>query len=315
LLRRNLETLRLTSHPGNDEVIVVDNHSSDDSVTIVHESFPEVEVIENRCNRGFAAACNQGIARARGEFVLLLNNDAFLVRDTLDRLEETLRRNPRAAIVSPQLVNGDGDPLQSERSVPTLLDELGVVFGKRRGNRFRARTELAEVEAVPGACVAVRTESIRQVGTLEERFFFYFEDLEWCRRFRRAGWRVLLDPGIRAVHLGAVTSRVISRAAQLELLRSRLTFYRLSYPIALALFLEVFRTVRITANAATQLLLTVVTVGRSKRARRKLKDYAVLLAWLLVGKPASWGFPDRCTCRNPAQCLKGNFPTAATPSR
>ena len=125
MLRQALTALHAACDSARDEVFVVDNGSSDDSTTQA-AAFPTVQLIRNTCNNGFARACNQGIAAADGEFILLLNNDAFLAPDTLDRFEAVFRRHARAAVVAGQLLDTEGRPQRSAGYVPTALYELGL---------------------------------------------------------------------------------------------------------------------------------------------------------------------------------------------
>ncbi|MEA2625725.1 MAG: hypothetical protein QOD06_1770 [Candidatus Binatota bacterium] len=274
-------------------MIVVDNHSSDRSVERARAEHPEVTIVENGCNRGFAAACNQGISRSTGELVLLLNDDASIAPGALDQLARAFSGEARAGAIGAQLRDGNGSPLASARAVPTFLDELGLAWG-RQPPEPTSGGEVVEVESVPGACLAVRRAAIEDAGALDEDFFFYFEDIEWCRRLRRRGWKVLLHRGAAATHLQAVSSRAVPRVAQLELLRSRIIYYRKTFAPPLAAALELHRSLRLAVNALAQLAGLVLTLGRSERQRRKLGDYAFLLRWLAAGKPRDWGFPDKC---------------------
>jgi hypothetical protein len=301
MLAANLRRLRALSPPGVDEVFVVDNHSTDGSPEMVADSFPEVLLIRNGCNRGFGAACNQAISRARGELLLLLNNDALLSDGALDRLAEVFAGDARAAVVGGALVDPDGTPERSVRAIPSFRDEIGGGIWKKRRNVPQSAGKPVEVEAVPGACMAVRRAAVEEVGALDESFFFYFEDLDWCRRFREHGWKVYLQPAARVVHR-PTSSRRTARAAQLEMLRARLVYYRRVYGRPFAWALELLRMARIAVNVVTQLVATAATLGRLPRHRRKLEDNAVLLGWWLSGKPETWGFPDRCDCREPESC-------------
>lgn len=193
------------------EIIVVDNASSDGTVEAVRAAFPGVEVIANRGNRGFAAANNQGIQRARGRVVVLLNPDTRVARDALGRLVRYLDENPAVGVVGPRLVYPDGRTQPSRRRFPTLLTgflESTVVQDYWRDNRVlrryyvadRSDDETQEVDWLVGACLAVRREAIETAGLLDERFFLYSEEVEWCWRIRRAGWRVVYLPEATVYH-------------------------------------------------------------------------------------------------------------------
>ncbi len=298
MLRQALTALFAARDPARDEVFVVDNGSSDDSPDMVARDFPSVHLIRNGCNNGFARANNQAIARAEGEFVVLLNNDAFLAPDTLSRFEEVFRARPRAAVVAGQLVDAEGNRQRSSGHTPTALDELGLGFLKGKP-RAGDPESLAEVEAVVGACMAIRAEAIRDAGSLDNDFFFYFEETEWCQRFRRYGWQILLEPLARVTHLKGASTRGKRRGAQIEMLRSRLTFYRKTMSAPLALLVTVARLTRLVINTAINLVATALTLGLLPKLREKAAVYALQMAWLLAACPEHWGLPDKCPRGNP----------------
>lgn len=276
----------------NDEVIVVDNGSSDGSVGEVKARFPEIRIIENGCNNGFARACNQGLRLARGDFILFLNNDAFLPTGALERLIEDFAAYPRAALIGGQLVGEDGKPQRSAGAAPSFLSEIGLVRHKHLN--VSNITQPVEVETLVGACMALRRAALSDAGPLDEDFFFYFEETEWCVRLRRHGWTVMADPRIRIKHLKGASTRAVRRDAQVEMLRSRLLYYRKTMPAYLALSLTAWRAVRLVINAAANLILVALTLGQIRALRNKLTSYLTQLAWLALGCPEDWGLPDKC---------------------
>ena len=195
------------------EVRVVDNASTDGSAEMVAREFPAVHLVRNTENVGFARANNQALAEARGEFLLLLNPDTLVPDAALDTCIDFLREHPEAGIVGCRLVRADGSlDLACRRSFPTPFDGfcratgLSALFPR---SRLFARYNLTyldehrttEVDAVNGAFMLVRAEAARAVGPLDERFFMYMEDLDWCWRFRAAGWKVYYHPAATVVHL------------------------------------------------------------------------------------------------------------------
>jgi len=293
MLLRALAALHQSCDRVRDEVFVVDNGSEDDSMEAVAREWPEVQLIRNPCNNGFARANNQAINRARGEFIVLLNNDAFLAPDALDRIAAAFETRPRAAVVAGQLVDAEGRAQRSAGRIPTALDELGLGF-LRRQPRDPRPTTLAEVEAVVGACMAVRATAIREAGSLDNDFFFYFEETEWCHRFRRHGWQILLEPAARVTHLKGASTRGGRSGAQIEMLRSRLTFYRKTMPLPVALALTTFRILRLALNTAVHGMTVMLTLGLNAGQRNKLVVYWAQVAWLLSGCPWNAGLPGKC---------------------
>jgi len=276
-----------------DEIILVDNGSTDASVKQVKAAYPAVLIIENGCNNGFARACNQGLAAARGKYVLFLNNDAFLPPDALDRFAEDFSSFPKAALIGGQLVGEDGLPQRSAGVAPTFFSELGLARHKQPD--VFSFPQPVEVETLVGACMAFRRGLADTVGRLDEDFFFYFEETEWCVRLRRQGWQVLIDPRVRVTHLKGASTRAIRRDAQVEMFRSRLLYYWKTMPPMLAIPLSVWRVLRLLMNTASYLLMGALTLGLLGKVRNKLMVYLTQLAWLLSGCPARWGLPDKCT--------------------
>ena len=199
----------------NEEVVVVDNGSTDGTVDVVRELFPQARLIE-RENLGLASGWNAGMAVVTGRYFLLLNADAWLTDGSLARLVEFADAHPEAAVVGPRLLNTDGTLQRSVRGFPTLWRlETEYFFlrklapGSQLLNAFYAggfdHDEVREVEVVMGACMLVRREAVEQVGPLDESFFLFSEETDWCYRFVRAGWQVLFFPGAECVHVGGAS--------------------------------------------------------------------------------------------------------------
>lgn len=275
-----------------DEVILVDNGSTDDSLPRVAAEYPRTVIIHNPCNNGFGRACNQGIARARGEFLLILNNDALVPEGVLDEFARQFAALPRAALLAPQLVGPDGARQRSFGWFPDFASETGI--GRKRRPPQPEGAAPRRVETVVGACMAVRRAAIDQAGAFDPAFFFYFEETEWCHRLQSHGWEVWLLPGLAVVHGKGVSTRPLRRGAQVEMLRSRLLYYRKVFPAGLALLLTLWRGLRLALNTLTATLLLLLTLGLAPRLRERWATYATQLAWLLLGRPQAWGLPDKC---------------------
>ena len=193
------------------ETVVVDNGSSDGTVDVVRERFPQVRVLESS-NDGLAAGWNRGIAEIGSEHVLVLNADAWLVEDALSRLVAAADRHPRAAAIGPKLLNPDGSLQRSVRGFPTtwrLATEylyLRKLAPRSRslnafyGAGFDHESERA-VEWVMGACFLLRRNAYDEVGPFDERFFLFSEEVDWMRRATDRGWSVVFTPEARCVHV------------------------------------------------------------------------------------------------------------------
>jgi N-acetylglucosaminyl-diphospho-decaprenol L-rhamnosyltransferase len=212
LLRRCLRSLR--SHPATGEmrVTVVDSGSPDGTPDMVAREFPEVRLLRQD-NVGFSAANNLVLRASEAEAVLLLNPDTEVYGGTLDAALERLRAEPRIGMVGCKLVTGSGELDHAcKRSFPTPLSALAHFTGIGRGEeasgalgQYRAThlgdDEPGEVDAVNGAFMLCRAEAVREVGLLDEGYWLYMEDLDWCHRFWDAGWKVFYEPGGIALHV------------------------------------------------------------------------------------------------------------------
>ena len=197
------------------ETVVVDNGSSDGTPDVVRELFPEVQLVEQE-NRGLAAGWNTGLERTTGRYVLILNADAWLVGDALAQLVAFADAHPEAAVVGPRLTNPDGSLQRSVRGFPTVWRlATEYLFLRKLAprsqllNAFYAggfeHDEVREADFLMGACLLVRREAIAEVGTLDESFFLFSEETDWCYRFVGAGWKVLFFPGAECVHVGGAS--------------------------------------------------------------------------------------------------------------
>jgi N-acetylglucosaminyl-diphospho-decaprenol L-rhamnosyltransferase len=195
------------------DTVVVDHGSTDGTPAFVREKFPEVTLLHGE-NRGLAAGWNRGITvLSSPRYLLILNADAWVVDDAVRELAAFADTRPDAAVVGPQLLNPDGTLQRSVRGFPTvwrLATEYLVLrrltFGFRPfsaaagGGVDHATTQ--EVDWVVGAALLVRSEAVREVGLVDDDFFLFSEEVDWCYRFRRAGWKVLYYPGARVTHVG-----------------------------------------------------------------------------------------------------------------
>lgn len=234
------------------EIIIVDNGSTDGTVDVVATRFPFVRIISNERNLGFAAGNNQGIAVSRGRYIFLLNQDAEVIRGTLADLVRILDNHPRIGILGCKVVLPDGAMQPTYSPSPTLWNTLITERDKRayerlllRGQGVSARSQLAseyerkygyqdfhEVATVSGIAMMVRREMCEQIGLLDERFFMYYEDQDWCLRARLAGWKVFYTPECTTchhyTHVGSSDRSTWGRIAVMR--RSRLFYFRKHRP-------------------------------------------------------------------------------------
>lgn len=236
MLRDCLKALPAACTGLNYAVYVVDNHSPDGSAGMVAREFPEVDLTASTENLGFTRGNNLALARTDARYVLLLNPDTEAKPLSLTRLVQFMEAHPQAGACGPKLLNTDGSLQRNGAKFPTLRREFLSVTGLRRLAMSRYEIALGygrhdfdqtcEVDQVSGACLLVRGEVMRQVGMLDERFFMFYEEIEWCWRIKRAGWQVWYVADAEVTHHWMGSVRQASKRMTAELFRSQLLYYR-----------------------------------------------------------------------------------------
>ncbi len=261
LLQRCLESIYASvARPAGDdsrsqgvecEISVVDNASIDGSVGMVRDRFPEIQVVANRANRGFPAANNQGIELSRGRYVLLLNPDTEVMGDALRALTVFADRHQTVGMIGPQLLNPDGSVQPSRRRFPSLaiafiestwlqpkvstcgspgLSRCLTAPTHRMLERYyladRAADLVQDVDWITGAAMFARRKAIDDVGLMDEGFFMYSEELDWCRRFRENGWRIVYLPEAQIVHHIGKSSEQVVAARHIHFQTSKVRYFR-----------------------------------------------------------------------------------------
>jgi N-acetylglucosaminyl-diphospho-decaprenol L-rhamnosyltransferase len=228
-LERCLESL-VRGRPATDhEIIVVDNASTDGSAEAVRTRWTGVRLIEAGANLGFAKANNLGIRQSFGELVLLLNGDTIVPHGAIDALVATLDGHPDAAVVGPRLVDADG---RAELSFGKMISPFNELWQKlrARGNVERLTSRARDADWVSGACLMVRRSDAEAVGLMDERFFMYTEDVDFCAAIRARGRRVLFTPAVQVVHLRGRSRQTAPRATEAAYRRSQVAFYEKHHP-------------------------------------------------------------------------------------
>lgn len=227
------------------EIIVVDNGSIDDSISLTTELFPDVLLIVNDRNLGFAKANNQGLVVAKGRYVLLLNSDTVVLPGAFDELVRVADNHAEVGAIGPKLLNMEGTLQESWASFPTFWSEL---FGKQiRRRRPVADSPFAyEVDWMLGACLLVRLETIADVGPLDEGYFFYSEEVDWCFRMKKKGWKIWYLSNAEVYHIWGGSSQGFSLMKMGLLYQNKLRYFNkyygstqatlLRYGLALAYF-------------------------------------------------------------------------------
>ena len=219
------------------EIIVVDNASTDGSREMIRDEFKQVVLIGNTENRGFAAANNQGMAIAKGRYVLLLNSDTVVLKNSIANTVRFADENPKAAVTGCRILNPDGTLQLTCFMFPSVLNMflsstyLYKLFPK---SRFFGRelmtwwdgSDVRQVDVMAGCFMLVRRDAIDQVGVMDERFFMYAEETDWCYRFKKNGWGVMFTPAGQIIHLGGQSAAKKPIAMIVQLRLSILMFIR-----------------------------------------------------------------------------------------
>lgn len=288
ILRRCLHSIYDQTKSVQFDVIVVDNGSTDGSAEMVRSEFPRVILVCNAENRGFAAANNEGIRRARSRYILLINSDTIVLSAAIDKTVAFADANPRAALVGCRILNADGTWQPSCYLFPSVLNLFLLAFGLSKlcpRNRFFGRERMVwwqgrsqrRVDMIKGCFMLARQQAIEQVGLMDEEFFLYAEDADWCYRFAEAGWQIIFTPEAEIVHISEASSSLNADQRMLRLHRGILRFLRKHrgpvHELASRLVLSLFYALRIPY----WVLLNVMPNNRSGNKPGKIAVYAANL--------------------------------------
>jgi len=232
-----LESLQVNLDNLSAEVIIVDNASTDGTPEAIRIQFPNVTLIENHANLGFAKANNIGMALSRGRYLCLVNSDVVIPPGCLEKMVEFLEAHPGIGVLGPKMLSPAGSVVSSVRRLPTVWNTLCCALGLHRifprsamlggfSMDVKGFDTVQNVEVVTGWFWMIPRKALQSVGGLDEQFFMYGEDIDWCRRFREAGWQVVYYPYIGALHYGAASSGEAPVRFYVEMRRANLQYFR-----------------------------------------------------------------------------------------
>ncbi|MFQ5415481.1 MAG: glycosyltransferase family 2 protein [Myxococcota bacterium] len=217
-------------------VWVVDNGSGDGSADLIATKYPQVRLLRNDENLGFAAANNQALRRARGRYALLLNSDTLVLGDVLQRSVRYMNEHPDVGVFGCRVLNPDRTLQPTCFQYPSLLNSILKTTGLHRLRRPRffgrehmrgwQRDSERDVDVVTGCYMLVRRAAMEKVGLLDDDFFFNYEETDWCLRFRREHWAIRFAPVGEIIHIGNASGRQISHQRETHLIRGKIRLHR-----------------------------------------------------------------------------------------
>lgn len=284
--------IKQTKKP-NYEIIIVDNASRDNSVQVVNQKYPDVEIIQNSENLGFSKANNQGIAISKGRYVCLMNSDVIVLENSIDILYQHIEDNKSIGVIVPMTVDRNYKIRENCRRFPNLWNifcetlflhrvfPTSLVFHGRAipTNRYH---NLYEVESISGCFMLVSKEAIEEVGMLDEAFFFYTEDVDWCKRFHNAGWEIIYLASVKSIHLGGESSAISPEAYQVIMENSDLIYWKKHHNIFAVL---IYKTLRVVKCSISIIFLKISNIFiLQERNVAKVTGFKARINFLIKGQ-------------------------------
>ncbi len=272
------------------EIIVVDNASEDGSQDALGQTYPQVKLIQNSENLGFAKANNIGFAVASGSAFCLVNTDVIALGGVVDKLWDYLSTHPTVGMVGPRTINRDSETRLNVRRFPSITNAVGDYFWLRRlpfigvpGRALPKSTycQTHDAEVLSGCFLMVRRDAVDEVGALDEDFFFYGEDTDWCKRFSDSGWGIVYHPEAEAVHYGGGSSAAYPVKYYLTMEQADLRYWRKHHsPRAVAVYLAIKVTHHLV-SLGVWLARWLAQPSRRAQASLKIRGHATNLVWVI----------------------------------
>jgi GT2 family glycosyltransferase len=273
------------------EVIVVDNASSDGSAESVENRHPGVRVIRNTANLGFAKANNIGISKSSGRYLCLVNSDVKILKDCITHLVDYCEQQPDVGMVGPRIYGGDGKLQRSCRGFPTLWNmfcralALDTLFPQSKlftgySLSHWSQDAIRSVDILSGCFWLVRRDALSQVGLLDESFFMYGEDMDWCKRFWIKDWKLVFVPTAEAIHFGGASSANAPVRFFIEMQRANLQYWRKhhSRPVVFCYFL--ISCLHLMLRTVGYTFAMWFNKGRCDEHRHKISKSIASLRWM-----------------------------------
>lgn len=276
------------SSPALLRIMIVDNNSGDDSLEVFASTLPDAVVVPMPANLGFAKAANAGLERVTEPYAFVLNSDIRFLNNATELLAQALESDPKAVLAVPKLLRPDHSVQASAIPEPSIAWEL-INRSLPRHMMKLDNDRTSVVPSVVGACMAVHMGRARQVGFLDERFFFFFEETDWCRRISVAGWRVLFVPAAQVMHMQGESANRRPVRSRVQFYLSRYKYFRKHQGALAVAILYLGLCCKLSLSIPLSALHIFFRPG-SPKARERLKIYVVLWCWHLLLCRPRWGF-------------------------
>lgn len=274
------------------EIVVVDNNSTDRTIELVERNYPAARLIQNKTNPGFAAANNKGIRSLESRYVMLLNPDTIVNNGVFDALVGVMDSHTTALAVGPAIMNGNGTPQRTGVRFPSNWSILVETFFLDRlfpnSKLFGRHKELYEdlhrersVDYLQGACLLVRSDVVKTIGGLDEAFFMYFEETDWCFRMKKAGGEVVYAPVANVVHFGGGEFAHYDEQRLLHYHRSLMLFYRKHYSLLSRVSLRPILAIRSSIRIVLWSVMLFLKPGNRPQILSSIRGYVAVLPMLV----------------------------------
>ncbi len=286
-LKNCLKSIYEKVSDANFEIFVVDNASRDNSAEVTRCKFPRVKLIKNKENVGFAKANNQAIRQAKGKYLLLLNPDTIVLNKSIEKMVDFAKRHDDIGILGPKIIRDDGSIQPSCWKFHSIFNVFweSAFANKLPGGYFYRSfhyDELKEVDVVSGACLLIRKQVIENVGPMDEDYFIYSEETDWCFEAKQDGWKVIFFPEAKIIHKGGQSSKSAFEKCLVESYRSKTRFFKKHFNRSKSIIMEILLFLGLIQRLLIWFLLW--SAKKSEKYKNKLYAYKSVLKWYLSGK-------------------------------